>query len=138
VFLFFFVVVSGFFKKRQSGKLIFESDSKKKLKKATACKPEEEQGCQMVSFQTKKTNLGIFWRTSERKVLLYTLEYFTTIGYTHWQLGNFVVIWYFLPSLVHSTKKNLATQKMSAGTRCQLTRKMVARKHLNSTSLSKW
>jgi hypothetical protein len=31
------------------------------------------QGCQMVSFQTKNPNLGIFWRTLEWKMLLYIL-----------------------------------------------------------------
>jgi hypothetical protein len=29
-----------------------------------------EQGCQMVSFQTKNPNLGKFWRTLEWKLLL--------------------------------------------------------------------
>jgi hypothetical protein len=32
-----------------------------------------DQGCQMVSFQTKKTNLGIFWKTMEWKMLLFIL-----------------------------------------------------------------
>jgi hypothetical protein len=32
-----------------------------------------KQGCQMVSFQTKNPNWGIFWRTLEWKMLLYTL-----------------------------------------------------------------
>jgi hypothetical protein len=30
-----------------------------------------EQGCQMVSFQTKNTNLGIFWKTLEWKKFLH-------------------------------------------------------------------
>jgi hypothetical protein len=31
------------------------------------------QDCQMVSFQTKNPNLGIFWRILELKMLLYIL-----------------------------------------------------------------
>jgi hypothetical protein len=61
------------------------------------------QGCQMVSFQTKTTNFGIFWRTLEWKMLLNIsghLEYFTTIGYTYIQtylIGHLV----FLPDLLY-------------------------------------
>jgi hypothetical protein len=34
---------------------------------------EQGQGCQMVSFQTKNPNLGIFWETLEWKMLLYIM-----------------------------------------------------------------
>jgi hypothetical protein len=40
------------------------------------------QGCQMVYFQTKNPNLGKFWRTLHRKILIYRnghLEYFKNI-----------------------------------------------------------
>jgi hypothetical protein len=30
-------------------------------------------GCQMIAFLTKNTNLGIFWKTMEWKMLLYIL-----------------------------------------------------------------
>jgi hypothetical protein len=33
-------------------------------------KPSPEQGCQMVSFQTKNPNLGKFWRALEWKMLI--------------------------------------------------------------------
>jgi hypothetical protein len=32
---------------------------------------DQVQGCQMVYFHTKNTNLGIFWRTLKRKMLVY-------------------------------------------------------------------
>jgi hypothetical protein len=55
------------------------------------------QGCQMVYFHTKKSQLGYFWRALEWKMLLY-----------------FMAIWYFchlgsivFPILVPCTKKNL-------------------------------
>jgi hypothetical protein len=44
---------------------------------------DARQGCQMVSFQTKNTNLGKFWRARDWKMLIYIfyghLEYFTDI-----------------------------------------------------------
>jgi hypothetical protein len=42
----------------------------------------ERQGCQMVSFLTKNTNLGIFWRILDCKIREYSmvdLEYITNI-----------------------------------------------------------
>jgi hypothetical protein len=36
-----------------------------------ASKRGNVQGCQMVYFQTKNPNLGILWRASERKILVY-------------------------------------------------------------------
>jgi hypothetical protein len=52
----------------------------------------------MVYFQTKKTNLGEFWRALEWNILVY----FITIWYILWQFGihtlwsfvNVVIIWY--------------------------------------------
>jgi hypothetical protein len=45
--------------------------------------PQRNQGCQMVSFQTKNTNLGMFWRTLEWQMLISILVIgiFTRIGY---------------------------------------------------------
>jgi hypothetical protein len=72
----------------------------------------DNQGCQMVSFQTKNPNLGKFWRAIDWKMFLYfmaILEYFQTFGifYDHWV--HFVFIWYIFPVWVIFTKKNLAT-----------------------------
>jgi hypothetical protein len=50
------------------------------------------QGCQMVYFQTKNPNLGIFWRVLQWKML-----------YILWSFGI------FSPVLVCCAKKNLAT-----------------------------
>jgi hypothetical protein len=60
----------------------------------------------MVSFQTKRPNLGIFWRTLEWKLLLYILVILWPLGTSY---GYFVAIWYIFPRLVSCTKKNLAT-----------------------------
>jgi hypothetical protein len=71
----------------------------------------------MVSFQTKNPNLGKFWRALDWKMLIFYvyLEYFTDI----WEI--FINIWYillsfgtFIPVLVSSTKRNLATMKTVA------------------------
>jgi hypothetical protein len=66
-----------------------------------------EQGCQMVSFQTKHPNLGIFWRTLEWKLFLYIVCSFVKY-FDHWvylmgiwqfcsHLVYFSPLWYFLP-----------------------------------------
>jgi hypothetical protein len=72
-----------------------------------------KQGCQMVYFQTKNPNLGIFLEGlgMENVVKFYDqLEYFTSIWYKFmavwyslWPFGIFFTIWYVW------TKKNLAT-----------------------------
>jgi hypothetical protein len=41
------------------------------------------QGCQMIYFKTKNTNLGIFWRALEWKMLVY----FTATWYNLWPFG---------------------------------------------------
>jgi hypothetical protein len=38
-------------------------------------------GCQMVYFETKNTNLGVFWRSLERKILVYLLPFGTVYGH---------------------------------------------------------
>jgi hypothetical protein len=70
------------------------------------------QGCQMVCFKTKNSNLGKFWRALLRKISVY----FMTIWYIlrpleifYGHLLHFEVIWYISPVLVFWTEKNLAT-----------------------------
>jgi hypothetical protein len=46
--------------------------------------PHLKQGCQMVHFQTKNPNLGIFFWALECKVLFY----FMTIWNILWQFGT--------------------------------------------------
>jgi hypothetical protein len=52
-----------------------------------------DQGCQMVCFQTKNTNLGKFWRVLQWKMLEYFIAIWS-IFYRH--LVYFVAIWYVL------------------------------------------
>jgi hypothetical protein len=61
------------------------------------------QGCQMVYFQTKNTNLGTLWRVLEWEMLLY----FKIIWSILWpfciiygSLVKLVVIWYIFTILV--------------------------------------
>jgi hypothetical protein len=66
-----------------------------------------DQGCQMVYFRTKNTNLGIFWSDWKRKYWYFL--YFTVIWYILWPLGS---ICSHLVDFSHFgifTKKNLAT-----------------------------
>jgi hypothetical protein len=63
----------------------------------------QDQGCQMVCFQTKNPDLGKFWRALEWKMLVY----FMTIWNILWPFGiifgrlvKFVAIWYIFPILV--------------------------------------
>jgi hypothetical protein len=56
-----------------------------------------QQGCQMVSFQTKNLNLGKFWRALDWKMLIYFMAIWNIlqtfrIFYDH--LVHFVFIWY--------------------------------------------
>jgi hypothetical protein len=68
------------------------------------------QGCQMVYFQTKNTNLGKFWKALKSKMS----EYFMAIWNILWpfgtfygHFGNLVVMWYiFFSVLVYCIKKN--------------------------------
>jgi hypothetical protein len=64
-----------------------------------------DQGCQMVCFQTKNTNLGKFWRVFQWKILVY----FMAIWYILWPFGHLVISPHVL---VICTKKNLATLVM--------------------------
>jgi hypothetical protein len=64
------------------------------------------QGCQMVCFQTKNTNLGKFSRALDWKKLIYFIaicnflwrfEIFLTIWYILYSFGTFFRFWYRVP-----------------------------------------
>jgi hypothetical protein len=60
-------------------------------------KVRQDQGCQMVSFQTKNPNLGKFWRALDGKMLIcfraiWNILRIFGIFYDH--LVQFVFIWY--------------------------------------------
>jgi hypothetical protein len=66
----------------------------------------------MVSFQTKNSNLGKFWRALDGKMLIYFMAIWYILhpfGIFYDHLVHFVIIWYIFPVLVSCTKKNLAT-----------------------------
>jgi hypothetical protein len=48
------------------------------------------QGCQMVYFQTKNSDLSKFWMAFNWKMLVY----FMVIWNFLWSFGNAVIIWY--------------------------------------------
>jgi hypothetical protein len=66
-----------------------------------------EQGCQLVYFQTKNSNLGKFWRALDWKIFIYfmdILEHFTGIWNIYDSLGTFCArlvhffrFWYHVP-----------------------------------------
>jgi hypothetical protein len=56
-----------------------------------------QQGCQMVSFQTKNTNLGKFWSALDWKMLIYFTAIWNILqpfGTFYEHCHNFVFIWY--------------------------------------------
>jgi hypothetical protein len=58
------------------------------------------QGCQMVYFQTKNSNLGKFWRALEWKRLVYFIfvwNILRPLWYILWPFCNLVAIWYIFP-----------------------------------------
>jgi hypothetical protein len=69
-----------------------------------------DQGCQMVSFQTKIPYLGKFWRALEWKMLINFMAIWNILWLFHDHLVHFVFIF---PVLVSCTKKNLATLVMT-------------------------
>jgi hypothetical protein len=46
-----------------------------------------DQGCQMVYFQTKNSNLDVFRRALECKMLVYFIQFYTAIWYNLWHFG---------------------------------------------------
>jgi hypothetical protein len=57
------------------------------------CENAPNQGCQMVSFQTKNPNLGKFWRALDGKMLIYFMALWNIL---YRDSGYFVAIWYIL------------------------------------------
>jgi hypothetical protein len=85
--------------------------AKQNLHNAKSFRPFS-QGCQMVSFQTKNTNLGKFWRALDWKTLIYFMAIWNilqTFGILYDHLIHFVFIWYIFSVSLIFTKKNLAT-----------------------------
>jgi hypothetical protein len=59
-----------------------------------------DQGCQMVCFQTKNSNLGKLWRVLLWKILLYFMTVWPILRpleIFHFHLIYFVAIWYIVP-----------------------------------------
>jgi hypothetical protein len=74
--------------------------------------PCRDQGCQMVYFQTKNSNLGKFCRALNWKMLIYFMVIWNILrafGMVNYCLVHFMFIWYIFPVLVSCTKKNLAS-----------------------------
>jgi hypothetical protein len=66
----------------------------------------------MVCFQTKKSNLGKFWRALEWKSLVHSLVILNILRPFGTFCGHLVILWHidtFYPDLVHCVEKNLAT-----------------------------
>jgi hypothetical protein len=73
----------------------------------------EDRGCQMVCFQTKKSQFGQNWeglRLENVYIFYGYLEYFMEIWDILWSFGTFCIrLVHFFPVLVSCSKKNLAT-----------------------------
>jgi hypothetical protein len=75
-----------------------------------------QQGCQMVSFQTKNPNFGKFSRALDWKMLTYFMamwNFLRTFGKFYDHLVHFELIWYIFSVLVSRTNNNLATLLLS-------------------------
>jgi hypothetical protein len=71
----------------------------------------QDQGCQMVFFQTKNLDLGKCWRAFEFKKLVYYMAIWNILQPFGILYGHLVIswqIWYIFPVLVYCVKKNLA------------------------------
>jgi hypothetical protein len=58
------------------------------------------QGCQMVYFQTKNTNLGKFWSFSQWKMMIHVMTIWsvlTPFGIFCVRSVHFMAIWYIFP-----------------------------------------
>jgi hypothetical protein len=69
--------------------------------------PTIVQGCQMVCFQTKNSDLGKFWRVLQWKILVYFIAIWSILRPFGIFCGNYIGI--FFPVWIFWTKKNLAT-----------------------------
>jgi hypothetical protein len=63
-------------------------------KKVDSFFASQMQGCQMVCFQTKKPNLGKFWRALEWKMLVYFLIIWNILQPFVYVMANFPVLVY--------------------------------------------
>jgi hypothetical protein len=73
---------------------------------------DDDQGCQIVYFQTKTPTLGKFWRALYWKMLMYFMAVWNiwlTFRIFYDNLEHFVFLGYIFPVWVSCTKKNLAT-----------------------------
>jgi hypothetical protein len=64
--------------------------------------PPCNQGCQIVSFQTKNPNLGKFWRALDWKLLIYFMVIWNilhTFGIFYHHLLHVVFMWYIFSGL---------------------------------------
>jgi hypothetical protein len=78
-----------------------------------------KQGCQMVYFRTKNSNLGKFWRTSACQMLIHFLAVWNilrTFGTCYDYFIHFVFIWYIFSGfgILHQEKSGNPASK-SAG-----------------------
>jgi hypothetical protein len=73
----------------------------------------EEQGCQIVCFQTINPNLGKLWRVlqamEDAGIFYGHLVHFMVFCYLLWTFGIVCGNLVYFPVLVFCTKKNLAT-----------------------------
>jgi hypothetical protein len=115
-------VFGGSFLQKNLVTLILSCKGRKVVRHRRLRSSGGQQGCQMPDFQTKKSNLGKFWRVLQWKMLVYFMSILSTLR--PWKifcghLVYFVAIWYilwsfgvFFPVLVYCTKKNLATLQL--------------------------
>jgi hypothetical protein len=53
--------------------------------------PAAQQGCQMVYFQTKNSNLGKYWRALEWKRLVYSMPFGIDYGRRVYFMANWLI-----------------------------------------------
>jgi hypothetical protein len=76
----------------------------------------------MVYFQTKKTNLGKFWRALDLEILIYFIVIWNilpTFGIFYDHLVHFVFIWYIIPGfgIMHQEKSGIPATLSSTSVR---------------------
>jgi hypothetical protein len=93
------------------------------------------QGCQMVSFRAKNSNLGKFWRYLDGKTDTYFMAIWNILrafGIFYSHLVHFMFIWKKNPVLVSCTKKNLATLVCAVGVYCIVVTSSLATKEIEA------
>jgi hypothetical protein len=79
-------------------------------KQGFLCRSVSRDGCQMVYFQAKNTNLGKFWRALHWKILKCFMAIWNilqTFGIFYDHSVHFVFIWCIFPVLVSCAKKEI-------------------------------